>query len=136
MREALKARMPADSAAEGAKAIQAFRAKVDSVGGSAGGGGFGFGGRRAPPNFSQLNARFVGQLTAQDNADQAPTEATRAGFVSVCHELKTAMATWAELNRNELATLNTVLSKSGLRPVEPAPALHGLDCGDAAVPKR
>ena len=49
MRAALKARMPADSTSEAARAIAAFRAEVDTVGGNAGAGGGGT--RRPPPNF-------------------------------------------------------------------------------------
>jgi photosystem II stability/assembly factor-like uncharacterized protein len=124
MRLALQSRMPSDSASDAARAIKGFRAKVDTVGGNTGAGG-----RRPAPNFFALNALFVGQLTAQDNADQAPTEAMAAGYGSACRELRTAVAAWAALNTKDLPELNTVLSRNGLQPVAAAAGVTGPDCG-------
>ena len=81
MRAALKARTQSDSTPDITKAIAAFRAKVDTVGGNGGGG------RRPPPNFNALSTELIGQLTAQDNADQAPTEAMHAAYTSACERL-------------------------------------------------
>ena len=92
MRAVLTARMPADSTSEAAKAIAAFRAKVDTVGGNAGGGGGG-GPRRPPPNFYGMNGALALELTAQDNADQAPTAAMLAGYAARCRDLRTAVDT-------------------------------------------
>jgi hypothetical protein len=109
--------------------MQAFRAKVDSVGGNSGGGG-GFGGRRPPPNFYSLNARLASDLTAQDNADQAPTEAALAGFASACRDLKTAATGWAAINGKELAALNALLGRAGAQPVPAAAGVKAPDCGE------
>jgi photosystem II stability/assembly factor-like uncharacterized protein len=130
MRAALKARAPADSTSEAAKAIKGFRSRVDTVGGNAGGGGFPGPGRRPPPNFFELNARLVGQLTAQDNADQAPTEAMLAGYAAACRDLTTAVASWAAINAKELTGLNPVLTKSGLHPVPAAAGVKAPECGE------
>jgi hypothetical protein len=128
--------MPADTSSEASKAIKAFRARVDSVGGNAGGGG-GFGGpgggRRPPPNFFALNGRLVGELGAQDNADQAPTEAMLAGYATACRDLKAAAATWATLTAKELVVLNALLTKNGAQPVTAAPPVTAPGCEEKAV---
>ena len=128
MRAALKARTPSDSTSDAAKAINEFRAKVDTVGGNAGGGGPP-GGRRPPPNFFAMNARLAGQLTAQDNADQAPTEAMFAGYAAACRDLRTAVTTWAALNSTGLTELNATMSRNGLQPIVPAVGVRTPDCG-------
>jgi hypothetical protein len=134
MRTALKARMPTDSTSDAAKAIAEYRAKVDSVGGNAGGGGGGgFGGRRPPPNLFDLNGRLAGMLTGQDNADQAPTQATLDGYGATCRDLRTAIARWTAINENDLATLNAVLSKSGLQQVMAAAGIKAPACGEKAA---
>jgi photosystem II stability/assembly factor-like uncharacterized protein len=131
MRAALRARMPSDSTSVAAKAINEFRAKVDTAGGDAGGGGPP-GGRRPPPNFRAMNARLVGQLTAQDNADQAPTEAMLAGYTAACRDLRTAVTTWAAISTKGLAGLNAVLIGNGLQPIVEAAGLMAPDCGEKA----
>ncbi len=134
MRAALNARMPSDSMSEVAKAITAFRAKVDTVGGNAG-GGFPGPGRRPPPSFFGMNARLVGEISAQDNADQAPTEAMLAGHAAACRDLATAVTSWATINAKDLAALNSVLGKSGLQPVVAAPGVKAPECEKTAPRK-
>jgi len=130
IRAALKTRAPADTASEQAKAIAEFRARVDSAGGNSGGGGFfGPAGRRPPPNFFALNARFVGQLNAQDNADQAPTEAMLAGYAALCRDLGTVVKRWAEISAQELPKLNAAFGRSGLQAVVAVPGVKAPDCG-------
>ncbi|MFI5311614.1 MAG: hypothetical protein ACHQQ3_10295 [Gemmatimonadales bacterium] len=131
MRTALKVRMPADSTSEAAKAITGFRAKVDTVGGGAG-GGFPGPGRRPPPNFSELNNRLVITLIAQDNADLAPTEAMLAGYAAACRDLRTAVAGWTAINDKDLTALNVVLGRAGLQPVAPAAGVKAPACGETA----
>jgi photosystem II stability/assembly factor-like uncharacterized protein len=124
MRSALKANMPPDTTSDAAKAIEAFRASVDTVGGHAG-----IGGRRPAPNFYELNGRLIGQLTSQDNGDQTPTEAVTAAYTTACHDLKSAAAHWAAVNSKDLSTLNAALSKAGRQPIAPAAAVKTPDCG-------
>ena len=57
------ATVPAANVAIAARAIAAFRAKVDTVGGNAGGGGGGP--RRPPANFYGMNAALALELTAK-----------------------------------------------------------------------
>ena len=123
MRSTVKSRMPTDTASDAAKALKAFRAKLDTVGGNGG-----VGGRRPPPNFYALQANFIGQLTAQDNADQAPTEPTVAGFEITCRDLAKAIASWAAINSTGLADLNSVLSKNGVQPVTAAAGVKAPAC--------
>jgi photosystem II stability/assembly factor-like uncharacterized protein len=130
MREALKAEAPADSTSELGKAIAGFRAKLDSVGGSRGGGRF-FGrrgGAAPPPNFLAMNGSMSSQLTTQENGDLAPTAAMLKGFASACHELETAAANWKALNARDLPALNAVLSKNGLKPLAPASGVKAPGC--------
>ena len=131
MRTALRARMPSDSTSVAAKAINEFRAKVDTAGGDAGGGGPP-GGRRPPPNFRAMSARLVGQLTAQDNADQAPTESMLAGYTAACRDLRTAVTSWTAITTKGLAGLNAVLTRNGLQPIVEAAGLMAPDCGEKA----
>jgi photosystem II stability/assembly factor-like uncharacterized protein len=124
MRAALKASMPPDTGSDAAKAIKAFRASVDTVGGNAG-----VGGRKPAPNFYELNARLIGQLTAQDNADQAPTEPMQAAYAIACRDLKTAAANWATINSKGLATLNAALTAGGRQPIAASAPIKTPACG-------
>ncbi len=127
-RTALKVLPPADSGSDVWKALRAFRARVDSVGGNGG-----VGGRRPPPNFYALNAEFIGQITAQDNGDHAPTEAVRAAFTSACKNLGTAAARWTTLNGADLTALNTALSAKGWQPVAATAGLKAPDCEESVA---
>ena len=125
MRDVLKARMPTDSTSEVAKAINAFRAKLDSVGnGSAPPGPA----RRAAPDFSGLNGRLAGVVLAQDLADQAPTAAMLAGYALACRELGVAAAKWKTINNADLAALNAVLSRAGMQTVPAAAGVTAPAC--------
>ena len=125
---ALKSRIPADTTSDAAKAIKAFRAKVDTVGGNAGIGG-GAPGRRPPPNFYAVHGRLIGQLTAQDNADQLPTEPMLDAYAGACRDMKTAAASWTAINGKDLAALNAALGTSGVQPVPAAAGVKSPDCG-------
>ena len=129
MRAVLKARAPSDSTSDAAKAITAFRAKLDSVQhGSAPTGPA----RRAAPDFSGLNGRFAGTVLAQDLADQGPTAAMLAGYALACKELAAAAAKWKTINGADLVTLNATLSRAGIQAVLAAAGVTAPVCG--AVP--
>jgi hypothetical protein len=113
---------------DAAKAIRAFRAKIDTIGGNAG-----IAARRPPPNFFDLNARFVGQLTAQDNADQAPTEAMIDANVVACHDLRTAVANWATAGGKALTDLNAALRNGGQQPLSALAAITLPQCAEKAA---
>ncbi|MFI5311316.1 MAG: WD40/YVTN/BNR-like repeat-containing protein [Gemmatimonadales bacterium] len=120
MRTALAGLVPgADSTSDAAKAIRAFRAKIDSVGGNTG-GGRGFGGRGGatpPPSFVSVHRNLVGQFTAQENGDLAPTEPMLQGFASACRDLTKAVVRWQAINATDVPALNAVLAKNGKSPV-------------------
>jgi hypothetical protein len=125
MRTALKSRTPSDTASETAKAIKTFRAQLDTVGGNAG-----VGGRRPPPNFYALSGNLIGQLTGQDNADQAPTEPSIAGYEITCRDLKTAVARWTATNGKPLSDLNAVLTKNGAQTLPAAAGVKPPACAE------
>ncbi len=114
MRTALASAMPADSSSDVAKAIMAFRAKLDLVGGNAD-GGRGFGGRgaaRTPPvTFVAVHGRLVGQLGTHENGDHAPTESMQQAFASACRDLTKTASGWKALNVTELPALNLLFAK-------------------------
>ncbi len=131
MRTALDSVMPKDTASELARAIKSFRAEVDSVGGRAG-GGRGFGGRGGgpppTPNFAAAHSRLLGELTAQENGDFAPTASVLKGFAAACADLGTAVADWQAINGNYLDALNAVLAKNGMKSVPRAVRAIHREC--------
>jgi len=131
MRSALAGAMPADSTSASAKAIVAFRAKLDSIGGNAERGrGFGGrgGGRTAPPTFVTLHGLLVAQLGTQENGDHAPTESMLQGFASTCRDLAKTAVKWRALNATELPALNGVLTQGDRKAVTAAAGLPAPRC--------
>lgn len=116
LRTALSATKLADSTSDVAKAIAAFRAKLDTVGGNAAGGGFGGrGAGRAPqPNFATVHGRFVTQLDTQEKGDGAPTASMLTALTSTCRDLNTALTRWHSLVTTDVLVLNSLLSKNGM----------------------
>ena len=88
-------------------AINAFRAKLDSIGGGSGGRR---GGGGAAPTFRALNGTFAGQLNAQDNADHAPNAPMRAAYLAACKELAKVQGALAAAIARDLPALNAALA--------------------------
>ena len=131
IRTALSGVAPSDSSSEAAKAIAEFLARVDSVGGNAGGGrGFGGrgGGRTPPPTFVAVHGRLVGQLTTQENGDLAPTETMLQGYSATCRDLAKVVAGWRAINAQELPALNAMLTKSGRKAIAAAGGVAAPRC--------
>jgi hypothetical protein len=126
MRTALKELTSSDS--DVVKAIKAIRARLDSVAGNAGGMN-GPGSRQPPPSFRGAHGRLIGQLTVQDNADQAPTEAMLASYDAACRDLDLAATKWAAINATERTALNAVLARTGIAPVPAAAGVTAPQCG-------
>jgi photosystem II stability/assembly factor-like uncharacterized protein len=124
IRTALKDRTSSDS--EVVKAIRGIRARIDSVAGNSGGGGGG--NRKAPATFGSVHGRLIGQLTGQEFADQAPTEAMLVSYDVACHDLVTAATSWAAINSRDIPALNAVLSKAGLQPIGIAAGVKAPVC--------
>ncbi|HEY3781219.1 MAG TPA: hypothetical protein VGL56_09065 [Fimbriimonadaceae bacterium] len=103
-----------------AQACSDFDAKLVAVQGRTGGGRRGFGGFRGGPrvpSFVGVNGTVASQINELDSGDMAPNEALRKACDTVCGEMKTAMATWQNLNGKDLATLNALLTKSKIKPI-------------------
>ena len=130
LRAALARRMPADTSSEIAKAILAFRVKLDSVAGNAAAVRpfFGFGSRRPPRDLFALNGQFAAQLDAQENGDLAPTEAMRQGFTESCRTLGQTLAQWQRLNAGDLAALNVILRRADGAGITPAAGVPAPRC--------
>lgn len=125
-RTALTAAMPSDTASEAARAIRAFRARVDLAAGGGGSGRGGFGGRggggRTPATFQSVHGRLITLLGNQENGDHAPTEAAVAAYGSACKDLTGVAAKWKAIGA-DLQALNAVLTKAGAKAV---PAAAGV----------
>jgi hypothetical protein len=119
---ALRTELAADTAsgvvADVVQAARALLSRLDSVAGNTtparGPGSFRRGRPPAPPNLAQINSTFGGQLTGQDLADMAPTEAMLAGFAAACRDLRTAVTAWRDIRERGLADLNAVLTAHGM----------------------
>jgi len=95
-----------EAPAELRTAAQAFLARLDSVAGPGAGAG--------SPSFRSLNGAFANQLTAQDNADQAPTPAMLAAYGAACRDLARVAARWREIGGSGLGAFNAALTRHGL----------------------
>ena len=132
MRSELTAASPTDTATEAARAIRAFRARIDSVGGNAGGGRGGFGGRGGgaapPPTFVAVHGQFATQLGTQENGDIAPTEAMLQAFGASCRDLGKVVVRWQAINAKDITALNAVLSRNGGQTVKAAAGVPVPKC--------
>ena len=126
MRTALNSSAGKDSSA----VVNAFRMRLDTLGGSPGGGrgGRGGGGRMPAPSFYSVHARSIGQLTAQDNGDLAPNEPMLQGYGASCRDLASVVSAWAMLNAKELPVLNAALVKGGHSPLSRADGVSSPKC--------
>jgi hypothetical protein len=144
MRSALGELSASSAPAEASAAIAAFSAKLAAVGGNAaaggrGGGGGGRGGPVGPPpvpNFAGLVGALNRQLESLDYGDLAPTEPMLHAWSFGCADLRTAVASWKSLSGSELATLNAVLTKNGMKAIAGAgSALVAPVCSAASAVK-
>ncbi|MFI5279488.1 MAG: WD40/YVTN/BNR-like repeat-containing protein [Gemmatimonadales bacterium] len=141
LRTALAADTVSSAAAAVAAAARSLFARIDTVAGSAAPRAGGFGGRRGgaapPPTFVAINGAFGRLLNGQDNADQAPTEATRAAFAGSCEDLKKAVTGWNSIRDTGLAAINAAHGAHGLTALAvPGAALDMPDCGSPAATRR
>ena len=115
LRAAVATIAPDDTVSEVGKAAKALAAKLDSIAGDS------LGDVReiwdAPPatwTLVDLNREFAIELTGQDNADHAPTQAMLAVARSSCEALRKLVGGWSQLVRVELATFNGTLARHGM----------------------
>jgi photosystem II stability/assembly factor-like uncharacterized protein len=115
LRTAITSAMPKDTASATAKALGSLRARIDSIGGNAG-GGRGFGGRgggRAAASFFSEHGQLLGELGTQETGDHAPTEAMLQGYAASCRDLAKSAMAWQAVNAKDIVSVNALLAKSG-----------------------
>jgi hypothetical protein len=110
LRSELDRAIPSDAPADLRDAAQSVRARLDSLMGA------------GSPSFRSLNGSFASQLTAQDNADQAPTPAMLAAYGAACRDLARMAARWGELGSSGLGSLNQALTRHGQAALVAKPA--------------
>jgi len=129
----LRAIIAADTTSPVAKPIKEYLAKLDTVGGTATGNGFAFGGAgfgaSARPTFVQLVNGFLRQLETFAYGDIAPTPAMYAAYRSTCNDLVKAVAAWSTANGADLSALNAALSAAGKNPLAKAVGVQAPTCG-------
>src|SRR2546423_10496 len=129
----LRAMTASDSTSNAAKTIREYIAKLDTLGGVAGGSGFSFGGAgfgaNARPTLVQLVNRFLNQLGSFENGDVAPTAAMLAAYQSACNDLGKSVAAWRAINGADLSALNAALTAAGKTPLTKAVGVLAPTCG-------
>jgi hypothetical protein len=96
-----------DAPADVTAAAAALVAGLDSLGAAECGRG------ASGQSFRGLNGALAGQLTAQDNADLAPTPAMRAALAKSSADLRATEARLAALVAARLGPLNAALARAG-----------------------
>ena len=120
----------AGAPSEVAAASTTLTARIDSVLGSAGGrGGRGGGGSAGFPSSRGVNGALAGQLSAQENGDQAPTLAMRAAFASSCADLDKVLALWARVVATDIPAFNQIATRNGVQTVTvPGASARRMTC--------
>src|SRR2546426_11578030 len=112
-----------DTASAVAKAAKPLAAKLDSLAGdSLSEARELWQPRPTAWSLVDLNNEFALELNAQDNADNAPTQAMLAVARSSCDELRKAVERWRQFVRVDLATFNRLLSRHGVATLATPPA--------------
>ena len=134
MRAALTAAEPSDSSSDLAKAIAAFRVKLDSIAGdtSAARRFAPPSARRPAPTFYSVHRQLAAQYDAQESGDLAPTQAMRDGFAVTCRDLAGTIARWKTLNGADLAAVNAAIVQGGGKAIPAAPPISAPTCAGPA----
>jgi hypothetical protein len=104
------------STKEVADAAKAFDAKLASLAGKVTySRGFGIGNSSA--SFVALNGILLQILNASDTGDSAPTDANWSSYANGYNQTQMLLDRWRELNLKPLTELNTIILKSGLKPI-------------------
>jgi len=129
LRAAVAKIAPDDTVSEVGKAAKALTTTLDSIAGdSLAEARQVWDPRPTTWSFAALNSEFGLELTAQDNADHAPTRAALAVARSSCDELRKLLGRWSQLVRVDLPAFNRTLAGHGMAGVAAAPAAGGKAC--------
>ena len=127
LRDAVARIAPGDTVSEVGKAAKALSAKLDSIAGdSLVAARQEWDARPEAWSFVGLNGEFAIELTTQDNADHAPTQAALAVARSSCDELRKLVGRWRQLVRVDLATFNQLLARHGTATLATPPGREQL----------
>ena len=69
-----------------------------------------------------MNSEFGLQLTAQDNADHAPTQAALAEARQSCAELGKVVGRWQQTVQRDVPAFNQLLTRHGMTALAIPPA--------------
>jgi hypothetical protein len=106
-----------------------FSARLDTVGGLDTTRARGRGAQASAPSFREVNRTLVSLLNAQDVGDIAPTPAMIAAYTKTCTDLATAITAWQRLASIDLADINTLLKRRGIKVLPlPSSALRPPAC--------
>ena len=115
LRDAVAKLAAGDTASELGKATQMLRAKLDSIAGdSSAEAREVWQPQPTAWSLTDLNGEFALDLNLQDNADYAPTQPTLALVRSNCDELRKLVDRWDKLVRQDLVTVNRLLTSRGM----------------------
>jgi photosystem II stability/assembly factor-like uncharacterized protein len=118
LRAAVARVAPNDTVSEVGKAAKALAAMLDSIAGdSLEDARQVWDDQPAAWSLVALNGEFGLRLTAQDNADHAPTQAALAVARSSCEELRKLVGRWRQLVRLDLPAFNRMLERHGMTTV-------------------
>jgi len=110
LRHAVARIAPDDTVSEVGKAAKALGTRLDSIAGdSLGEARKVWDARPAAWSFVDLNGEFSIELTAQDNADHAPTQAMLAVARSSCDALQKLVDRWNHVVRVDVPAFNRTL---------------------------
>src|SRR6266550_3015241 len=122
LRDAVAKIPPVDTLSEVGKAAKQLAATMDSIAGDS------LAEARQPWDaqpttwsFVALNGEFAIELTAQDNADHAPTRAALAVARARCADLARLIGRWRQFVRADLVRFNQVLSRQGIGAIAARP---------------
>ncbi len=116
-----------------AKAVKKFESALDSVGGKVGAGRRpffrGVSGPPGPASFVEMNGTLIRHLEELESGDTRPTPGMHAAWANACSKLAETVGNWHRVNGKDLDALNAVLTKHGVRAVQPSrPALEAPTC--------
>ncbi len=117
------ARVPPDTVSEVGKAAKALAATLDSIAGdSLADARQVWDDRPAAWSLVELNSEFGLQLTAQDNADHAPTQVALAEARQSCAELGKVVGRWQQTVQRDVPAFNQLLARHGMTALAIPPA--------------